>query len=66
MKIEDLKEGLEILIAHGHKGYNLAAEHDVIYIHDADKFKMPLSVHRKLKKLGFNLSAGDQHWYIFT
>lgn len=66
MNLKNLKDGLDILIAYGHTGYDLGAEHDVIYIYDARKSKMPLSDHRKLKKLGFHLSAKAEHWYIFT
>ncbi len=66
MKIEDLKAGLEILIAHGHTGHFLGAEHDALYVYEAEKVKMPLSKHRELRKLGFHLSAGDQNWTIYT
>jgi len=64
--IENLKAGLDILVAAGYKGYGLAAEHDVLYVLWDDKIKMPLSTYRTLKKLGFHVSSGDEHWYIYT
>ena len=66
MSIENLHEGLGILIAHGNSGHNLGADHDALYISGADEVKgMSLSTHRRLKNLGFHLRAEDQHWECF-
>lgn len=64
MTIENLKAGLDILVAHGATGYCLGAEHDQLFVASAREVKMPLSVIRRLWKLGFLIEKGS--WYIFT
>ena len=66
MDIEGLKAGLEILMAHGATGYTLAAEHDILYVADARKVKMPLSEIRKLHKLGWHIDSDVESWAAFT
>lgn len=66
MKIEDLKSGLEILIANGAEGHIIAAEHDIFYGADAHEIKMPLSEIRKLYKLGWFIDSETDSWAAFT
>lgn len=63
MNIHELKEGLDILIAHGADGY-CSAGHDIFYAADAHEVKMPLSVIRKLYKLGWFID--EESWAAFT
>ena len=64
MTIENLAQGIKILTEHGATGYCLAAEHDIIYVADASKVKMKLSVARELYKLGFFID--EESWALFT
>lgn len=66
MTIENLKSGIEILIAHGAKGYCIDAEHDVFYAADARDTKMPLSAIRQLHKLGWFIDKEVERWSAYT
>lgn len=64
MKIEDLKKGIDILMANGAIGYGVESGHDQICLYDARKIKLRLSEIRKLYKLGFIID--DENWIVYT
>lgn len=65
MTIENLRDGLSILIANGSEGYCVAAEHDILCA-GAPKKKLPKKARRDLEALGWHWDESNEPWSAFT
>lgn len=67
MTIENLKAGLEILIAEGCTGYCVSAEHDIFYAgHEDGAAKVSDDGKAKLASLGWHIDSASGSWAAFT
>ena len=66
MTIEDLVEGLRLLIDAGATGHCLAAEHDVIYTAATNDVELTVTQAKRLFKLGFHRDKETESWAVFT
>lgn len=58
--------GIQFFHQHGLRGFEIDAEHDVLYVGDARKIKLKLSEIRVLYKWGWRIDKDVERWYFFT